>query len=151
MVTFICGIVRGTWTAQLFDFNIAATLISFILFGNWLESKAKASTGDAIASLLALEAPTALLIEGEDGVLVEREFDAKLLLECIASYLVLSTDEQTCPNFDQMWNSCCFRSTTARDMKSSCIASFLVFEHDERHDNLSPNYDQCLDLVAFDP
>jgi len=81
VVTFIFGIVRGTGTAQLLDFNTAATLISFILFGKWLESKAKASTGDAIASLLALQAQTALLVEEEDGVLVEREVDAKLLLE----------------------------------------------------------------------
>ena len=78
----------GTGTAQHFDFNIAAPLISFIPFGKWLESKAKSSTGDASASLFALEASTAPLVEEEDGVLVEREVDAKLLLECIASYLV---------------------------------------------------------------
>ena len=47
--------------------------MSFILSGKWLESRAKASTGDAIASLSALQAPTALLVEEEDGVLVERE------------------------------------------------------------------------------
>ena len=56
-------------------------LISFILFGKWLECKAKASTGDAIASLTALQALTILLVEGEDGVLVELEVDAKLLVE----------------------------------------------------------------------
>ena len=75
---------------QLWDFNIALTLISFILSERWLESRAKQSTGEDIASLLALQAPTALLFE-EDGVLVEREADAKLLVECNAPYLVMST------------------------------------------------------------
>ena len=56
-------------------------LISFILFWRWLESRAKGTTGDAIASLLALQAQTALLVVEEDGALVEREVDAKLLLE----------------------------------------------------------------------
>ena len=53
----------------------------FFSFWKWLESKAKGSTGDAIASLLALQAQTALLVEEEDRVLVEREVDAKLLFE----------------------------------------------------------------------
>ena len=65
--------------------------MSFILSGKWLEISAKASTGDAIASQLALQAPTFLPVEEEDGVLVEREIDSDLLVECIASYLVLST------------------------------------------------------------
>ena len=52
-----------TGATQFFDFNIAAVLISFILFGKWLQSRAKASTGDAIASLLALQGPNALLVE----------------------------------------------------------------------------------------
>ena len=46
------------------DFNTAAMLISFIL-KRWLESRAKGSTGDAIASLLALQAQTALLVVEE--------------------------------------------------------------------------------------
>ena len=71
MVLFLCRIVRGTGIAQFFDFNLAATLMSFILSEKWLESRAKASTGDAIASLLSSQAPTALLVEEEDGVLVE--------------------------------------------------------------------------------
>ena len=82
-----CRSVRGTGTAQLLDFNIVVTLISFILSEKWLESRARQSIGDAIASLLALQAPTALLVE-EDAVLVEQEVAVKLLLECIASYLV---------------------------------------------------------------
>ena len=93
MVTFLCGSVRGTGTAQFLDFNIALTLISFILSEKWLESRAKQSTGDAIVSLFALQA---LLVE-ENAVLVEREVDAKLLLKCIASYLVLSTMSDTIP------------------------------------------------------
>ena len=47
------------------DFNTAAMLISFIL-KRWLESRVKGSTGDAIASLLALQAQTALLVVEED-------------------------------------------------------------------------------------
>ena len=86
--------VRRTGTVQLLDFNIAATLLSFIMSERWLESRAKQSTGDAIASLMALQAPTALLVE-EDGMLVEREIDANLLLECIAYYLVFSTTGDT--------------------------------------------------------
>ena len=70
-------------------------LISFILFGKWLECKAKASTGDATASLSSLQALTLLLVEEEDGVLDELEVDAKLLVECIASNLVLSTTSAT--------------------------------------------------------
>ena len=87
-----CRSVRGTGTAQLLDFNIVVTLISFILSEKWLESRARQSIGDAIASLLALQAPTALLVE-EDAVLVEQEVAIKLLLECIASFL--RNDEQT--------------------------------------------------------
>ena len=56
-------------------------LISFILFWRWLESRAKGSTGDAIATLLALQGQTALPVVEEDGVLVERKVEAKLLLE----------------------------------------------------------------------
>ena len=55
------------------------------------------STDDAIASLTSLQAPTLLLVEEEDGVLDEREVDANLLVECIASYLVLSTTSDTIP------------------------------------------------------
>ena len=46
-------------------------LMLFILSGKWLESRAKASTGDARASQLALKAPIVLIFEEEDGVLVE--------------------------------------------------------------------------------
>ena len=109
VVTFVCGIVRGTGTAQFLDFNIATTLISFILSEKWLESRAKARTGDAIASVCELcKAPTPPLVEEEDGVLVEREVDAKLLLVCIASHLVLSTTSKLGPNCDQAWNLVAF-------------------------------------------
>ena len=37
-------------------------------------------------------------------MLVEREVDAKLLLECITSYLVLCTTSKLDPNYDQVWN-----------------------------------------------
>ena len=146
VVTFICGIVRGTGTAQLVDFNSAATLISFILFGKWLESKAKASTGDAIASLLTLEAPTALFVEEDDGVLVEREVDAKLLLECIASSLVLSTTSKLGPNYDQNWNLVAFDQQQLAIIIVHCIPSLVL----STTSKLGPNYDQNWNLVAFD-
>ena len=53
--------------------------------------------------MLALQAPTALFVEEEDGVLVEREFDANLSLECIASYSVLSTTSKLNVNYNQVW------------------------------------------------
>ena len=37
-------------------------------------------------------------------MLVEREVDVKLLLECIASNLVLSTMSKLGPNYDQIWH-----------------------------------------------
>ena len=128
VVTFCCGSVRATETAQFLDFNIALMLIAFILSEKWLERRAKQSIGDAIASLLALQAPTALLVE-ENGVLVEREVDANLLLECIASYLVLSGTNyailiQTMTNILHL---VVFDRPTALDLKSSSIAPYLVF------------------------
>ena len=51
VVLFLCKSVRGKGTVHLLDFNIAATLMSLILFEKWLESGAKASTGDAILPL----------------------------------------------------------------------------------------------------
>ena len=47
---FRCEIVRETGIAQFFNFNLAATLRSSVLFEKLLESRAKSSTGDAIAS-----------------------------------------------------------------------------------------------------
>ena len=61
----------------------------------------KRSTGDAIASLLALQTPAALLVE-ENGVLVERDVDANLLLACNTFSLVLSTMSKLDPNNDQI-------------------------------------------------
>ena len=47
------------------------TLRSSVLFEKWLESRAKASTGEAPASQLSLQAPIVLIFEEKDGVLVE--------------------------------------------------------------------------------
>ena len=89
---------------------------------------------DAIASLLALHAPTALLVEA-DGVLGEREVDAKLLLECIASYLVLSITSklgQPVIKFGILLIS--INSSSRHEV----IVDRIVFdvEHDERYDTL---------------
>ena len=53
MVLFPSEIVRGAGIAQFFDFNFAATLLSFILLDMWLEA-GQSSAGDAIPSLLTL-------------------------------------------------------------------------------------------------
>ena len=44
--------------------------MSFILSREWLESSAKANTGDASTSQLARQVPIVLIFEEEDGVLV---------------------------------------------------------------------------------
>ena len=62
-------------------------------------------------------------------MLVEREVDAKLLLECIASYLVCSARRATRspgPNYDPIWNFVAFEQQQLVDMKSLCMASYLV-------------------------
>lgn len=51
-------------------FEAAAVIITLILFGRWLEARAKGRTGAAIQGLIALQPATALI--EQDGTLVER-------------------------------------------------------------------------------
>ena len=45
-------------------FETSATIITLVMVGHWLETQAKAKTGDAIASLLSLQSRTARVIRG---------------------------------------------------------------------------------------
>ena len=46
-------------------FDSSTIIIGFVLLGRWLEARAKRQAGSAIRSLLALEPPTARLVDGE--------------------------------------------------------------------------------------
>jgi len=72
---------HGEAAAGDLDFDTSALLITFVLLGKSLESRAKGSTGDAIAALLALQARTAILIEEDlaTKTKLEHEVDANLL------------------------------------------------------------------------
>ena len=63
-------------------------------------------------------------------MLVDREVDDKLLLERIASYLVLSTTSKL-GNCDQIWNLVAFNRATVR--RHEVIVHCIMFgvEHDE--------------------
>jgi cation transport ATPase len=63
-------------------FDTVAMLITFIVFGKYLEAHAKGKTSDALFKLLDLQAKTALVVEmTADGTLsgTEREIDTALL------------------------------------------------------------------------
>lgn len=65
----------GTLIGEMHDlyFEVAAFLITFVLLGKWLETRAKGQTGDAIQKLIGLQAKTArVLRDGQQmDVLVE--------------------------------------------------------------------------------
>lgn len=50
-------------------FEVAALLITFVLLGKWLESRAKGKTSDAIQKLMGLQAKTARIIK--DGEVID--------------------------------------------------------------------------------
>ena len=68
-------------------------------------------------------------------MLVEREVDAKLLLKCIASYLVLSTTSKIGPNMIKIVILLVLVNNSSRH---EVIVHCTLFgaEHDERHDPL---------------
>lgn len=75
-------------SAMDLSFDTSSLLITFVLMGKWLECRAKGSTGDAVASLMALQARSALLlISGDEAAIfggtaeaeVEVEVDVRLL------------------------------------------------------------------------
>lgn len=49
-------------------FEVAALLITFVLLGKWLESRAKGKTSDAIQKLMGLQAKTARIIKNGETV-----------------------------------------------------------------------------------
>ncbi|KAI3466938.1 hypothetical protein Pfo_023601 [Paulownia fortunei] len=73
------GAITGFWSPTYFE--TSAMLITFVLFGKYLESLAKGKTSDAIKKLMELAPATAtLLIKDKGGKVVgEREIDALLI------------------------------------------------------------------------
>ncbi|MBP7811452.1 MAG: heavy metal translocating P-type ATPase [Candidatus Moranbacteria bacterium] len=49
-------------------FDVVIVVIGFVTFGKYLEARAKAKTGDAIARLLHLQAKTALVVRGDEEI-----------------------------------------------------------------------------------
>ncbi|KZV22160.1 hypothetical protein F511_33790 [Dorcoceras hygrometricum] len=73
------GAITGFWSPTYFE--TSAMLITFVLFGKYLESLAKGKTSDAIKKLVELAPATALLLVKDKGGKVEgeREIDALLI------------------------------------------------------------------------
>ncbi|XP_076933153.1 copper-transporting ATPase RAN1-like [Bidens hawaiensis] len=73
------GAITGFWFQTYFE--TSPMLITFVLFGKYLETIAKGKTSDAIKKLVELAPSTALLlIQNKDGsVIGEREIDALLI------------------------------------------------------------------------
>ncbi len=57
--------IKGEKVTEIY-FETSAFLITFVLLGKWLESKAKGRTSDAIKKLMGLHAKTARVIRGEE-------------------------------------------------------------------------------------
>ena len=60
--------------AHHLTFEAAALVIAFVLFGKWLEARARRATGGAVAALAALRPPVARILK--DGVETEAPVDA---------------------------------------------------------------------------
>ncbi|KAK4487990.1 hypothetical protein RD792_003729 [Penstemon davidsonii] len=73
------GAITGFWSPTYFE--TSAMLITFVLFGKYLESLAKGKTSDAIKKLVELTPATAILLIKDKGgkVVGEREIDALLI------------------------------------------------------------------------
>nr|XP_043617360.1 copper-transporting ATPase RAN1-like [Erigeron canadensis] len=73
------GAITGFWSRKYFE--TSPMLITFVLFGKYLESVAKGKTSDAIKKLVELTPSTALLLIQDKGgdVIGEREIDALLI------------------------------------------------------------------------
>ncbi|KAL3616689.1 serine/threonine protein kinase Ran1 [Castilleja foliolosa] len=73
------GAMTGFWSPTYFE--ASAMLITFVLFGKYLESLAKGKTSDAIKKLVELAPATAIfLIKDKSGKVVgEREIDSLLI------------------------------------------------------------------------
>ncbi|KAJ0980831.1 hypothetical protein J5N97_009086 [Dioscorea zingiberensis] len=73
------GALTGFWSPVYFE--TSSMLITFVLFGKYLEVLAKGKTSDAIKKLVELAPATALLLvkDAEGNHTVEREIDALLI------------------------------------------------------------------------
>ncbi|KAL3523129.1 hypothetical protein ACH5RR_015963 [Cinchona calisaya] len=73
------GAATGFWSPTYFE--TSAMLITFVLFGKYLETVAKGKTSDAIKKLVELAPATAtLILKDKDGNIVgERQIDALLI------------------------------------------------------------------------
>lgn len=60
--------------AHHLTFEAAALVIAFVLFGKWLEARARRATGGAVAALAALRPPVARIVK--DGVETDSPVDA---------------------------------------------------------------------------
>lgn len=60
------GAITGFWSPTYFE--TSAMLITFVLFGKYLESLAKGKTSDAIKKLMELAPATATLLIKDEGV-----------------------------------------------------------------------------------
>ena len=63
-------LTEGTVLGEMHDlyFEVAAFLITFVLLGKWLESRAKGSTSEAIQKLMGLQAKTARILRDGQAV-----------------------------------------------------------------------------------
>ncbi|KAL2493992.1 Copper-transporting ATPase RAN1 [Forsythia ovata] len=73
------GAITGFWSPTYFE--TSAMLITFVLFGKYLESLAKGKTSDAIKKLVELTPATSILLVKDKGgkIVGEREIDALLI------------------------------------------------------------------------
>ncbi len=68
-------ITEGTIVGDMHDlyFEVAALLITFVLLGKWLESRAKGATSEAIQKLMGLQAKTARVLRNGETVDIPME------------------------------------------------------------------------------
>ncbi len=66
---------EGTVIGDMHDlyFEVAALLITFVLLGKWLESRAKGATSEAIQKLMGLQAKTARVLRNGEAVDIPME------------------------------------------------------------------------------
>lgn len=65
VVTVLPDMVRRAGIEPMPYFDVAAIIIGLVLLGRYLEARAKAGTGEAIAKLLGLQAKTARIVTGD--------------------------------------------------------------------------------------
>jgi len=68
-------ITEGTILGGMHDlyFEVAALLITFVLLGKWLESRAKGATSEAIQKLMGLQAKTARVLRNGEAIDIPME------------------------------------------------------------------------------